>query len=264
MKSTIEKYKADLNNLIHRGDLLMYGLYNELEEYLKAELKALPKDHRDAIKKFYFKPEYNAWYNESLALIRQLIPERLEDFKQYYKQEKRKEFTYNTYTISDYLIGLVKKNYNDEIVLGTTQVITKFEQQSAILKSLEHRFDSSLYEIRQLLQSDLFDSEIETSKELSKNGFYRAAGAVCGVVLEKHLSEVCESHKVTIKKKSPHISDLNQALKDNDIIDVPLWRKIQHLGDLRNLCDHKKDREPDSEDLSELIRGSEWVIKNLF
>lgn len=260
----IDRYNTDLKELIRRGELLMCGLYNELGEYLKAQLKALPKEQQDAIKKSFFKPNYNAWYNESLALIRQLIPDRLEDFKHYYKQEKRKEFTYDTYTISDYLIGLVKKNYADDIILGTTQVITKFEQQFAILKSLEHRFDSSLYEIRQLLQSDLFDSEIETAKELSKKGFYRAAGAVCGVVLEKHLFEVCKSHEVPINKKTPHISDLNQVLKDKDIIDVPIWRKIQHLGDLRNLCDHNKDREPDCEDLDELIRGTDFVIKNLF
>lgn len=264
MSSPLDRYKSDLKRLIEDGNNLSYGLLNELSEFLKDSLEALPKEKRDRIKKSHFKSGYNAWYNESLALIRQLIPDRLDDFKQYYKQEKRKDFNLITYSISDYLNGLVKKEYGEGIVLGTTEVITLFKQQFAILKSLEKRFDSSLYEIRQLLQADLFDSEIDTAKELSAKGFYRAAGAVCGVVLEKHLTEVCVNHQVHVKKKAPHISDLNDALKSTDVIDVPMWRQIQHLADLRNLCDHKKEREPDADDLMALIRGTESVIKNLF
>lgn len=264
MSSIIDRYKSDLKRLIEEGEHLTYGLYNELSDYLKEEFKSLSKEQRDIIKKYHFKSHYNAWYNESLALIRQLIPDRLDDFKQYYKYEKRKVFTFATYSISDYLNSLVKRSYGEGIILGTTEVIYKFEQQFAILKSLEKRFDSSLYEIRQILQADIFDSEIDTAKELSAKGFYRAAGAVCGVVLEKHLTEVCANHQVQIKKKAPHISDLNDALKSADVIDVPMWRQIQHLADLRNLCDHKKEREPDSDDLSALIRGTESVIKNLF
>lgn len=264
MHSPLDRYKSDLKRLIEDGNNLSYGLLNELSEYLKDKLENLSKETRERIKKCHFKSGYNAWYNESLALIRQLIPDRLDDFKQYYKHEKRKEFNLITYSISDYLNGLVKTEYGEGIVLGTTEVITIFQQQFAILKSLEKRFDSSLYEIRQLLQADLFDSEIDTAKELAAKGFYRAAGAVCGVVLEKHLAEVCANHQVQVKKKAPHISDLNDALKSADVIDVPMWRQIQHLGDLRNLCDHKKEREPDADDLTALIRGTESVIKNLF
>ena len=260
----LDRYKTDLKRLIEDGNNLTYGLYNELSEYLKKDLESLPKEKRDKIKKCHFKSGYNAWYNESLALIRQLVPDRLEDFKQYYKYEKRKVLSYETYSVSDYLIGVVKRDYMDNIVVGETDVIQKFKQQFAILKSLEKRFDSSLYEIRQLLQADLFDSEIDTAKELASKGFYRAAGAVCGVVLEKHLAEVCANHQVQVKKKAPHISDLNDALKSADVIDVPMWRQIQQLGDLRNLCDHKKEREPDADDLTALIRGTESVIKNLF
>lgn len=264
MDSFINRYKKDLEKLIKDGELLTYGLYNELSDYYKSQLRALPKEQREFIQKCSFKSNYNAWYNESLALVRQLVPDRFVDFKQYYKYEKRKEFTHATYSISDYLDGLIKKDLSGRVVLGTTEVLKKYEQQFSILKSLEKRFDSSLYEIRQLLQADLFDSEIEVSKELSSKGFYRAAGAVCGVVLEKHLVEVCSSHEIQIKKKAPHISDLNDALKNADVIDVPMWRQIQHMGDLRNLCDHKKERDPDENDIKELIRGTESIIKTLF
>ena len=39
---------------------------------------------------------------------------------------------------------------------------------------------------------------------------------------------------------------------------------IQRLGDLRNLCDHNKQREPIKEDVYELINGVEKVTKTIY
>ena len=122
--------------------------------------------------------------------------------------------------------------------------ISRFNQQLSIVKTIRERFRSSLFDIRQLAQADLFDSELEAAKELAKNKFIRAAGAVAGVVLERHLKEVCGNHDVTIRRKNPQISDLNESLKGADVVDIPQWRFIQHLGDLRNLCAHDKKPEP--------------------
>jgi len=115
-----------------------------------------------------------------------------------------------------------------------------------------------------LVQADLFDSELEAAKELNKKGFVRGAGAIAGVVLEKHLAQVCENHNVKVSKKNPGINDYNQLLKDNEVIEVKDWRFIQHLADLRNLCDHDKKKEPKKEDIDELIDGVEKVSKTIF
>ncbi len=136
--------------------------------------------------------------------------------------------------------------------------------QLSILMSIKSRFESSLFDIKQILQADLFDSELSAAKELVKNGFLRGAGAMTGVVLEKHLEHVCLNHKIVISKKNPTISDLNDLLKNNNVLDTPSWRYIQRLGDLRNLCDHNKKREPTSEELNELIDGADKILKTIF
>jgi len=110
----------------------------------------------------------------------------------------------------------------------------------------------------------LFNSELDVARELNKKGFTRGTGAVVGVVLEKHLSQVCENHKIKVTKQKPTINDFNQLLKDNDVIEMPTWRFIQHLADLRNLCDHNKEREPRKEEIEELINGVEKVTKTIF
>ena len=113
------------------------------------------------------------------------------------------------------------------------------------------------------MQADIFDTELESARELAKKGFFRGGGAVAGVVLEKHLGHVCKIHNLKIRKKKPALADYYQILKENNIIDTAKWRFIQHLGDLRNLCDHKKDREPTKDDVLELVEGTEKVIKTV-
>jgi hypothetical protein len=87
---------------------------------------------------------------------------------------------------------------------------------------------------------------------------------LAGVVLERHLAQVCDNHSIKIAKKAPGISDLNDALKEANVIDVPQWRFVQHLADIRNLCDHNKKAEPTPEQVDELLAGVMKITKTLF
>ena len=114
------------------------------------------------------------------------------------------------------------------------------------------------------IRADLFDSELDAANELLKSGFLRASGAMCGVILEKHLGQVCIQHEITLRKNSPTIADYNDALKDASVIDLPTWRYIQHLGDLRNLCCHDKKTEPTKEQATDLLTGTIKITKTVF
>lgn len=193
------------------------------------------------------------------------MPDRLSDFVRLYEKPKsRKDIRYENYRIEDYFQGLTVTNTWNEKIVGPDAAIPHFRQQLAIEQAVKGRFESSLFDIRQLVQGDLFDSELEAAKELAKHKFIRAAGAVAGVVLERHLAQVCENHNVTISKKAPSISDLNNALKVGAVIDVPDWRFVQHLADIRNLCDHNKKLEPTAEQVDDLILGVTKVVKTLY
>ena len=113
------------------------------------------------------------------------------------------------------------------------------------------------------MQADLFDNELDAAEDLNKKGYSRGAGAIAGVVLERHLETVCQNHKVNIPK-NPTISKLYELLKSADVIDIPTWRFIQHLGDLRNLCDHNKDKNPTDEQVNELLEGVKKITKTVF
>jgi hypothetical protein len=273
MLSNLERYKEAVNDLVERGGALLNAIQYEClpEEFEKEFKKIAIKNPEKAFSEFKknmpsFKDKYQEWYSEVQAVIKQLLPDRLEDFiKLYEKPKNRKEITYSNYVIEDYLKGLhITRGEYKEKVVGPDAAIPQFQQQLNILKATVRRFESSLFEIRQMVQADLFDSELEVARELLKNKFFRAAGAIAGVVLEKYLSQVCENHNVIIKKRDPSINDLNDLLKSNGVADISQWRFVQHLADLRNLCDHNKKREPKPEEVEDLINGVDKVSKTLF
>ena len=266
----LDRYKKDLEDLIGKGEDLLLAMQHECtpEEFARAVNKLGEKANKLVEALPSFTDEYQQWYSEAVVLIRQLLPDRLTDFAAYYeKPRSRKNITFENYTIEDYLQGLNitrTQGITTARVVGPEAAVPRFRQQLAIVKSIRGRFESSLFEIRQLVQADLFDSELDAAKELVKNKFTRAAGAVAGVVLERHLKEVCDNHGVAVGKKNPHISDLNDTLKNADVIAVPQWRSMQYLADLRNLCDHDKESEPTADEVDDLISGVEKVTKTLF
>jgi hypothetical protein len=259
--NNLEQYKGDLERLIAKGEKLKtameYGCGpREFEEELREHLD--DESIADFIRQLpSFPTEYQAWYSEAGELIRQLLPNRLDDFSSYYEKPKtRKGLTYESYRISDYLLNLHQMNVRGKVIVDPSAAIPRFEQQLAIVKAVKNRFESSLFKISQLVQADLFDSELEAAKALAKNGFLRAAGAVAGVVMERHLAQVCDNHAITLSKRAPTIADLNDALKD--VLDFPQWRANQHLSDIRNRCVHNKGVEPTKEQVNDLVDG---VIK---
>jgi hypothetical protein len=269
MLSNLHRYKKDLDSLIVRGKELTLAMQaecfpKEFDEALTQQYGREAKEIRKTIPSF--KKEYQPWYSEAKALVKQLLPDRLLDFVGHYERPKtRKDITYENYRIQDYLQGLnVTSGWEKRKIVGPDAAISHFEQQLAIVGSAKGRFESSLFDIRQLVQADLFDSDLDAAAALAKHRFQRAAGAVAGVVLEKHLGQVCENHSVKLTKNNLSISDLNNALKDANVIDVPEWRFVQHLGDIRNLCDHNKKAEPTAEQVSDLVSGVRKIVKTLF
>ena len=265
MTTNLSQFKKELEKLIALGKAMQL----DLRFRSMAKAGKLDADRGKIANKIkgQFESEYQRWYTEGLSLIKQLIPRRYLEFQQLYNGDgKRKLIDGNTYHVQDWLNGVrAGEEYDGSKIFNDSAIVSmKFGTQLAILESAQSRFESTLFDIKQLVQADLFDSELESARELLKHGYFRAAGAVAGVVLEKHLRQVMENHSITTRKKHPTISVFNDLLKKHEVLRVPEWRQIQRLGDLRNLCDHNKDKEPSESDIVDLIDGVEKLTKTLF
>lgn len=255
----IEKFQKDVERLTERGRVLYYALF--AEHGTNEEKAAIPKEQLEKLPSFSF--AYQPWYSESLSLLRQVLPERVDDFKAYYAPKTaRREISFANYTISDCLLGLTGR-LRGEIVYSPRSASQSMFQQFTIIQGLKNRFKSTLYDIKTLVHADLLDDELHSAEILNKNGFSRAAGAVAGVVLEGHLGAVISRHTIKLSKAKPTIATFNDALKDASIIDIPQWRFVQHLADMRNKCDHKMVADPTAHEVAELIEGVRKVTKTV-
>ena len=207
MTEKTKKYKEQLAELLKRGGRLAQAI--QYECYGDEFKRRMPKSMKAAeVAKYLdglptFSRDYQAWYSEALSLVKQVLPERLEDFKSYYEYRRpRKVLTVENYMIRDYLQGLFVRIGKDTVVDGKA-AIPHFEQQINIVRAASVTLDSALIDLTNVLQADVFDSELDSARALTKLGFLRAAGAICGVIIEKHLKQVCDSHGSDREKEEP-------------------------------------------------------------
>ncbi len=242
----------------------------DTKETISKEIKTLcdegvkiDQDLAEGRRKTDFLLEYQLWYTRALRVVNVLAPDRYEEFKSYYEiDKKRKKLIPSNYVIQDLLNGIILSDRIYPAFDAYKRVSRCFINQLAILRSMHERVDYILANIDDALLLRLQNAELKTAERLMKVNI-RAAGALVGVIIETHLQKLIENHDITIRKQNPTINDLSEPLKNAGIFDIPTWRKITYLADIRNICSHKKDAEPTKEQVTELIDGANWLIKNI-
>ncbi len=243
---------------------LKKGLLELIKEV--TELCTLAAEAKDSAGIMKFGMEYQSWYTRAIKVVEILASERLEEFINYYRIDpKRKEVHAQNYVIQDFIMGVGARTDLYKEPLWDTHNVTavKVYNQLQILQSLQTRIDSVLSNVQGSLLSELQDKELATAEELIKINL-RAAGSLAGVILENHLQKVVKNHGISITKKNPKISDLNDLLRNNGVYDLATWRNIQLLYDIRTKCVHKKEQEPTESEVRKLISGVNEAIKQIF
>ncbi len=267
MLGNLDQYRADLDRLAALGEEMLIDL--------SLRGARIEPEQREIAERLHggFERNYQQWYTEASAVVGQLLPGRAAEFQQLYLADaRRKTIDAASYSIQDWLVGrrftkdaaagcnfAIAHDATDEL----TAVSLRLKTQLDVLRSAETRFASSLFDIRRLARADLFDSELDACRELSAQGFLRAAGTVAGVILERHMQQVLANHQIDFQKPEPTLNDFNDQLKKAGVVDVPLWRLIQRLADVRNLCSHNKHREPHKKEVEELIDGVDRIVRTL-
>lgn len=250
-----EEIKSNLNQLVDDGKIVQGLISGEIAAH-------------------EFTEAYQRWYTPALKLVSLLGKDRLDEFCGYYLvNPSRGELTSSTYVIQDYVSGVKPVHSHLTRMNGTDfdsqpVIASKFASQFSLLKSLSTRIDSVLSDAIGHLFTELQDDELKVASQLIVINL-RAAGAVAGVVLEAHLQRLVKNHDITVAInnvtiKNPSMSNLNDALRGDGVYDMAPWRKIAYLATVRNYCDHPKEREPTEEEVKELIKETEHIIKTIF
>jgi len=246
-----------------------------LQQKVRTELETLVKEGKtlahiirppcDGKNHGIFMTKYQDWYTRTLPVVRQLAPDRLAEYVSCYERDqKRRDLTVLTYSLQDFAAGYSPgEDYSGRPSFDHFGAAwSRMNSQVSILGSLGTRIEGILNDIEGRIAAELQTAELDVARRLLKTSG-RAAGAVAGVVLEDHLQRTASAHEVVIRKADPTIGELNDPLKAANVYDQPTWRRIQLLGDLRNLCAHKKSQEPTVAQVQDLLDGTAWVLGNV-
>lgn len=209
-----------------------------------------------------FVREYEAWFSRSRRLVEQIIPERLRDFDEAYKPRRgtKDRLDYGNYGIADYLHGVTRNDANGESLINTEGAcVSRMNTQVAILRAAVAMADSAIRDLRSLIQQELFRADLAGAESLLADGHSRAAGVIAGVILEKHLKTVAVARAIKLSRR-PVLSELNDLMRSSNVYDVPQWRFVQRLADVRNLCAHSAEREATKSEVEDLVRGAAKII----
>lgn len=133
-------------------------------------------------------------------------------------------------------------------------LIDSFDTQVNILHAIIPTIPLKETNFKKLITADLLDSELSQAEHLYKNDYYRASGAIAGIVLERYLKTLCEVNQIEIGENDTIDPLATKIYKSEKIpeFDIIRLKSIQHLASIRNKCDHPKD-EPKQHQVRELL-----------
>jgi len=259
-----EKIKSELDSLIKQINTIKYlhcvesKLEFDGDESLYEEVLIDYQQNIISISELY-----NSFYTKAVALLSVILPTRLDEFKSCYIYDSKSSvhITHNR-TIANYFNKTNKLLSQPFEEAFEKQVFSFFTLQENILKSAKELIDSVLYELENKIQYNFFMDELLCAEELLKKKYVRPAGVIAGVTLESHLKTVCKNHNIVLKPKDT-LGKFIEYLRKANIIDFIFERKLQLLGDTRNLCAHSKDREPSIDEVSHLIFETKKILTEL-
>lgn len=124
----------------------------------------------------------------------------------------------------------------------------------------EHNY---LFDIRSLIQAEVFDDFLEQAMHLLERGYHGPAAVIAGCVLEDGLRRLCVQNSVPVPSRTT-IEPMNVALVKSDVYGVVLKGQISALATIRNTAAHGKWNEFDTKDVEQMISDVQIFMENCF
>jgi hypothetical protein len=110
--------------------------------------------------------------------------------------------------------------------------------------------------VRDLVQAELFDDELEQAKELLDKKYHVAAAIIAGVVLETGIRELCKKNNIETGK----LNKMNDDLAKNGIYNSLIQKQIIALAGIRNSAAHGKTDEFTIGQVENMIKEIETLL----
>jgi hypothetical protein len=150
--------------------------------------------------------------------------------------------------------GRESEHYKDfEKYEKPTGFVTNYETMKhlkAIFLAAKEDYEGGyLNSVRNLVQADVFDSELDQASELQAAGYKLPAAVVAGVVLETTLRQMCIDRNIPVAK----LDKMNADLAKTGIYNSLVQKQITALAGIRNSAAHGRPDEFTDADVSNMI-----------
>lgn len=134
-----------------------------------------------------------------------------------------------------------------------------FSRAQAVFGAAKEDFDGGyLISVRNLIQAEVFDTELEQAKELLSANYYSAAAVITGVVLETSLRQLAITHGIPIGKLDRMNADLAKAGHYNSLVQ----KCITTLAAIRNSAAHGDNSAFSQADVASMIEEVARIVNN--
>jgi hypothetical protein len=132
-----------------------------------------------------------------------------------------------------------------------------FRQCLAVFHAAKEDFEGGyLFNMRSLIQAEVFDDALDQATELLKAGYKDPACVVAGVTLETTLKELCTRNAIPHAKMDKMNSDLCKA----GIYNMGMQKQITAWADRRNKAAHGEWTAYSDRDIEDMISGVNRLI----
>lgn len=135
---------------------------------------------------------------------------------------------------------------------------TRLGRLRAVFLAAKEDFEGGyLSSVRNLVQAEVFSTELEQARELHVAGYRAPAAVICGVVLEANLRALCEAHGLAIGKLDKMNADLAKVGQYNSLVQ----KRITALAAIRNSAAHGNFADFDDKDVLSMIEDVERLVE---
>jgi hypothetical protein len=136
---------------------------------------------------------------------------------------------------------------------GDTNYAVLLRQQAVFLAAENDYEGGYLTRLRDLIQSEVFKSELEQAQELFRASYLSAAAVIAGTVLETTLRQMCEDRGIPTGKLDKMNADLAKAGAYNSLVQ----KRITALAAIRNSAAHGRPQDFTKDDVAAMITDVE-------
>lgn len=135
--------------------------------------------------------------------------------------------------------------------------------QGILRAAVDDYENEQLFEIRKMVEAELFVDFLEQAEHLLKSGYYQPAAVVCGCVLEDGLRKLCNSNGITLGT-NPKLDKMNADLAKVGVYSKLVLKRITILADLRNKAAHGQWDQFEKDDVEEMLTAVRRIMEDHF